>query len=31
VKPADAQRWFNVKPETPANVLTMTVASGQGI
>lgn len=21
VKPADAERWFNVKPETPANVL----------
>jgi len=31
VKPADAVKWFNVKPETPANVLTMTVASGQGI
>jgi integrase len=23
VKPADAQRWFEVKPESPANVLTM--------
>ena len=23
VKPADAQRWFNVKPETPANVTTL--------
>jgi site-specific recombinase XerD len=23
VKPVDAERWFNVKPETPANVLAM--------
>jgi integrase len=26
VKPADAQRWFNVKPESPANVLPMAVS-----
>jgi hypothetical protein len=26
VKPADAGRWFAVKPEAPANVLTMPVA-----
>jgi integrase len=27
VKPADAQRWFNVKPESPANVVTMAAAN----
>ena len=26
VKPADAQRWFNVRPEAPANVLTLAAA-----
>ena len=26
VKPADAEKWFNVKPETPANVLPMSAA-----
>jgi integrase len=27
VKPADAERWFNVKPESPANVVAMTAAA----
>lgn len=27
VKPADAQRWFAVKPETPGNVLSLAVAA----
>jgi len=26
VRPVDAQRWFNVKPERPANVVTMNAA-----
>lgn len=26
VKPAEAERWFNVRPETPANILPMTSA-----
>jgi integrase len=29
VKPADAEKWFNVKPETPANVLTMPATAGR--
>jgi len=24
VKPTDAEKWFNVKPEAPANVVAMT-------
>jgi integrase len=27
VKPADAERWFNVRPDAPANVLPMPVAT----
>ena len=27
VKPADAERWFAVKPETPANVLPLAAAA----
>ena len=26
VKPAEAERWFNVRPEAPANVVTLTAA-----
>jgi integrase len=27
VKPADAERWFTIRPEAPANILTMSTAS----
>jgi hypothetical protein len=27
VKPVDAQRWFNIKPENPANVVTFAAAT----
>jgi site-specific recombinase XerD len=27
VKPADAERWFNIKPEQPANVVAITAAA----
>jgi hypothetical protein len=31
VKPADAERWFAVKPESPSNVLTLpATANGSG-
>ena len=29
VKAADAERWFNVRPEAPANVVTLAAASEQ--
>ena len=29
VKPADAVKWFNVKPDAPANVLPMPATSEQ--
>ena len=29
VRPVDAQRWFNVKPEAPANVLTLAAAANK--
>jgi integrase len=28
-KPADAERWFNVKPESPANVLSLALAASK--